>query len=103
VFPALPEARRLCSGHDAGAGAAGHVDWTLYATDRGPDEVKKFYAGLSGRDPFDEAKAIVQVRRGTAVLTAHPAGARDYPRCGVDPAPSDRTVLVVSALSKPGS
>ena len=83
-------------------GAAGHVDWTLYASERGPDEVRGFYAGLSGREPGD-ATAIVQVRRGPAVLTAHSAGARGYPRCGVDPAASDRTVLVVSVLSGPGS
>jgi hypothetical protein len=97
VFALFPGSRLLCGQHDIGAGAAPHVIWQLYATDRPTSEVRGFYAGHTGKERA-EAPAEVKLRVGKNLLMAYPASSLAYPRCGVEPKTTDKTVIVVSVL-----
>ena len=100
-FAAFPGARVLCRQHVTGAGpGAAHINWTLYATDRPASEVRAFYAGHAGRQDA-AAPAEVEISLGKARLSAYPAAAPSYPRCGVEPKATDKTAIVVSYMARP--
>jgi hypothetical protein len=96
AFAQFPGSRLLCQQHIAGTGpTAPHIVWYLYATDRPPNEVHAFYADHPGTEP-SEFPAEVQLRVGKKVLAVYAASGREYPRCGVEPQTTDKTVIVIS-------
>ena len=101
-FERFPGSRLLCQQHVTGAGSgAPHIIWFLYATERPPSEVREFYTGRPGEERA-EAPAEVQLRDGNKLLTVYPATSRVYPRCGVEPKATDKTVIIVSELISTG-
>lgn len=101
-FERFPGARLLCQQHVTGAGkGAPHIIWFLYATDRSPREVHEFYTGHPGEERA-EAPVEVQLRVGNKILAVYPATSSVYPRCGVEPKATDKSVIIVSELISTG-
>ncbi len=98
VFEAFPGARRVCSEHVIGAGeGASHIEWTQYATEAEPDDVREFYATHPSREERGGPE-VVFLRSGPALLWATPASAIEGKIHCDRPAPTDATIIIVSEL-----
>jgi len=100
TFSAYPGARELCSQHVTGNTM--HILWRAYVTVDATKDVIAFYVQAEGKEHVELSENSLTVRRGDKVLSVHAASARDYPRCGADPRPGERTVLIVSQAIRPG-
>jgi hypothetical protein len=93
-FTRYGNARLLCSGRVYGVGGE-EIHWWSYVTRDEPSRVAAFY-GLGSLGP-DGGGAQLK-GPGDTDLAVHPAAPRGYPSCDTTPAPSDRTVILVSRL-----
>ena len=100
AFSAYPGARELCSQHVTGNTM--HILWRAYAAVDATKDVIAFYVQAEPKENIELSENSLTVRRGDKVLSVHAASATDYPRCGVDPRPGERTVLIVSHAMKSG-
>jgi hypothetical protein len=95
-FARYDNARLLCSGRVYGVGGE-EIHWWSYVTRDEPARVAAFYR-LAPPEPGGGGAQLKGPGPGETDLTVHPAAPRDYPSCDTTPAPSDRTVIVVSRL-----
>jgi hypothetical protein len=98
VFAQLPGAHRLCSQQVLGQseGKRMEIAFTLYGSSRDPAEAARFYAKAYGLPWVPGQQSItVSLADGRKILAVHPMSA-SHPDCGVKPASSDRTAVVVS-------
>ena len=101
-FERFPGARLLCQQHVTGAGSgAPHIIWFLYATERPTSEVREFYTKHPG-EKRAETPVEFELRDGNKILTVYPSTSSAYPRCGVEPKATDKTVIIVSELISTG-
>jgi hypothetical protein len=98
VFPKLPGARRLCGQHVLGKsqGKRVEISFTVYASRRAATDVVEFYAKAHSlpREPGQQAISVT-LANGRKILAVGPVSA-ERPDCGVQPAPEERTIIVVS-------
>ena len=100
VFPPYPGSRELC--HQRVHGSSGEITWTAYTASDLPQVVTAFYEGRLGKPETDsDGTRFRGAKEGATeqVLSVHPIGG-SYPRCGKDPGPDDRTMLIVSRAVK---
>lgn len=93
-FVPYREGRLLCSGRVYGVGGE-EIHWWSYAA---RDEPARVAASYRLAPPAPGGGGARLKGPGGTDLTVHPAAPRDYPSCDTTPAPSDRTVIVVSRL-----
>jgi len=97
-FTAYPSARGLCSQTVRGQGGE-EIFWHSYAAKDPPSAVGDFYAKSNAS--AERKGDTLTLKRGEFVLSVHPA-ASGYPQCDRKPSAADRTVIVVSRISRPG-
>jgi hypothetical protein len=94
VFVPYPNARHLCRQFPDPIGGGGS-SWSAYATPDPPEKVSDFYARKEGRENAEMGEHGLRVRRGDSFLEVRNASAKDFPSCGVEPGPEDRSVIIV--------
>lgn len=100
TFTAYQGARELCSQHVTGATM--HILWRAYVTVDATMDVIAFYVKAEDKEQLELGEHSLTLRRGDKVLSIHAASARDYPRCGADPRPGEKTVIIVSQAIRSG-
>jgi hypothetical protein len=95
-FPPYPGSLELCDQRVHGNVA--HFHWTAYTTVDVPETVVAFYADRLGKPETDQDERSFKIEKDgvvVRVLSVYPVTGR-YPRCGKDPDPGARTMLIVS-------
>lgn len=95
-FPPYPASKALCD--QRVHGSTREIHWSAYTSGDSPQAVVAFYASKLGKpkaDPDGTRFSIGSDDRAERILAIYPVDG-SYPRCGKDPAPGDRTVLIIS-------
>jgi hypothetical protein len=111
AIPSYPKAQRICTGHVSGSPSTGraagpHIEWSAFSSLDAPETVVAWYEhrlapGLHRREgrqdiwrvPFDRPTAVVTV--------SAPGDADPLTGCTERPAPTARTVIVMSTMARP--
>ena len=100
LFAPYHGARKLCE--QSVEGTAGNepagFTWTAFASTDAPEKVSAFYAKNTSAANVEKSKhGLTQLRGPKDQLLSVMVAAREgYPTCGVKPAATDRTVIIVS-------
>ncbi len=95
-FPPYPASKALCD--QRVHGNTREIHWSAYTSSDSPQAVVAFYASKLGKpevDPDGTRFSIGSDDRSERVVAIYAVNG-SYPRCGKDPGPGDRTVLIVS-------
>jgi hypothetical protein len=95
-FPPYPGSVELCDQLVYGNVATLH--WTAYTSRDAPAAVIAFYEGRLGQPQIDRDERTFKVESDGVVqraLSVHPVSGT-YPRCGKDPEPGARALVIVS-------
>jgi len=100
LFAPYHGARKLCSQSVDGTagGKPVGITWTAFASTDAPEKVSAFYAKNTSAAKVEKSThGLTQLRGPKDQLLSVMVAAREgYPTCGVKPAATDRTVIIVS-------
>lgn len=95
-FPPYPGSKELC--RQRAYGGTREVHWAAFTSGDPPQAVAAFYESRLGKPESARNETRFAMEKGGTierVLSVHPVDG-SYPRCGRDPEPGDRTVLIIS-------
>ena len=100
LFAPYHGARKLCSQSVDGTAGSKPVGftWTAFASTDAPEKVSAFYARNTSAAKVEKSNHGLTQLRGPKdqLLSVMVAARQGYPSCGVEPAATDRTVIIVS-------
>ncbi len=100
VFAPYQGARKLCSQSVDGFAGGKRVGftWTAFGSTDAPEKVSAFYAKNTSAAKVEKSEHGLTQLRGPKdqLLSVMVASRGGYPTCGVKPAATDRTVIIVS-------
>jgi hypothetical protein len=100
LFAPYRGARKLCSQSVEGTAGGRPVGftWTAFASTDAPEKVSAFYAKNTSAAKVEKSIHGLTQLRGPRdqLLSVMVAARQGYPSCGVKPAATDRTVIIVS-------